>query len=102
MCAENPINTVSAHRAIATVVSGYDSLTLGRVVVENLGISGNQVFADSPAKAPTRQARPQHDRSGRPELWAWKRVRPYPPTSLPTSCSKIGQNQSARRPSPAR
>src|SRR3954447_5134154 len=48
------------------------------------------------------QARPQHDRSGRPELWAWKRVRPYPPTSLPTSCSKIGQNQSARRPSPAR
>ena len=50
MCAENPINTVSAHRAIATVISGYDSLTLGRVVVENLGISGNQVFADSPPR----------------------------------------------------
>jgi hypothetical protein len=78
MCAENPINTVSAHRAIPTVVSGYDSLTLGRVVVENFGISGTQVFADSPAKAPTRQARPQHDRSGRPELWTWKRVRPQP------------------------
>ena len=54
MCAENPINTVSAHRAIPTVVSGYDSLTLGRVVVENFGITGNQVFADSPAKVPTR------------------------------------------------
>jgi hypothetical protein len=49
---KNPINTVSAHRAIPTVVSGYDSLTLGRVVVENFGIGVDPtatLVANSPA-----------------------------------------------------